>query len=175
MLIHGGVLLWHSQLSIWHCHCSGSGCCCGMGSIPCPGTFTCPALELLYTTSMAKKQKHKHWDMKMGQRWKRAYGAFSHFMLSWIRISEVNKSRNKCIKVRYKGQFSESVLFPEKLEWCTFYISHNSFTMNVKTIKGLQAQGEIKVLLSSKCVASVGVWQFACASQLQTIKGCLIY
>ena len=25
----------------WYCHCRGSGCCCGAGSIPGLGTFTC--------------------------------------------------------------------------------------------------------------------------------------
>ena len=29
---------WLSRLRIWHCLCSGSVCCCGMGLIPCPGT-----------------------------------------------------------------------------------------------------------------------------------------
>ena len=33
-----GVLLWLSGLRIWHCHCSSSGCCCGVGSIPSLGT-----------------------------------------------------------------------------------------------------------------------------------------
>ena len=36
-----GVPLGHSRLRIWCCHCRGSGCCCGMGSIPGPGTSTC--------------------------------------------------------------------------------------------------------------------------------------
>ena len=33
------VLLWCSELRIWHCHCSGSGHCCASGSIPGPGNF----------------------------------------------------------------------------------------------------------------------------------------
>ena len=33
--------MWHSGLRIWHCHCNGSGGCCGVGSIPGPGTSTC--------------------------------------------------------------------------------------------------------------------------------------
>ena len=37
-----GVPLWHSKLSIWCCHCRGSGHCCDVGSIPGPGTSTCP-------------------------------------------------------------------------------------------------------------------------------------
>ena len=35
------VLLWHSGLRIWHCHYSGSGCCCGVGLIPGLGTSAC--------------------------------------------------------------------------------------------------------------------------------------
>ena len=35
------VPLWHSGLSTWHCHCRRSGCCCGTGSVPGPGTSTC--------------------------------------------------------------------------------------------------------------------------------------
>ena len=32
-------LLGHGGLRTKHCHCSGSGCCCGMCLIPGPGTF----------------------------------------------------------------------------------------------------------------------------------------
>ena len=32
------ILLWHSQLRIWHCHCGGLSRCCYMGSVPGPGT-----------------------------------------------------------------------------------------------------------------------------------------
>ena len=34
-----GVPWWLSRLRIWHCHCYGSGCCCGTGSIPDPGSL----------------------------------------------------------------------------------------------------------------------------------------
>lgn len=30
-----GVLLWHSELRVWHCHCSG------LGLIPGQGTYVC--------------------------------------------------------------------------------------------------------------------------------------
>ena len=33
--------MWHSGLRIWPCHCSGSGCCCGLSSVPGPGTSAC--------------------------------------------------------------------------------------------------------------------------------------
>jgi len=33
--------LWHNGLRIRHCHCSGSGCCCGVGSITSLGTSAC--------------------------------------------------------------------------------------------------------------------------------------
>ena len=36
-----GVLLWYRVLRIQCCHCSNSGCCCGAGSIPGPGTSIC--------------------------------------------------------------------------------------------------------------------------------------
>ena len=32
-----GVPSWHSGLRIWHFHCCGSGCCCGMGWVPGSG------------------------------------------------------------------------------------------------------------------------------------------
>ena len=35
-----GILL-YSGLSIWHCHCSGSGYCCGAGSNSGPGNSAC--------------------------------------------------------------------------------------------------------------------------------------
>ena len=36
-----GVPLWCSGLKIWRCHCSGSGCLCGAGSIPGLGSSAC--------------------------------------------------------------------------------------------------------------------------------------
>lgn len=33
--------LWNSWLRISHCHCSGSGLCCGAGSVPDSGTSAC--------------------------------------------------------------------------------------------------------------------------------------
>ena len=38
-----GVPLWHGRLRIWFCHCIVSGCYCGMGLIPGPGTSVCQA------------------------------------------------------------------------------------------------------------------------------------
>jgi len=35
------LLWWSGELRIWCCHCCGSGCSCGMGSIPGLGTFIC--------------------------------------------------------------------------------------------------------------------------------------
>lgn len=49
-----GVPLWYSQLSIPHCHCSGSGHHCGLRSVPGPGTSTC------YKRSQEKKKKFFH-------------------------------------------------------------------------------------------------------------------
>lgn len=46
-----GVPLWYSQLSIPHCHCSGSGHHCGLRSVPGPGTSTC------YKRSQEKKKE----------------------------------------------------------------------------------------------------------------------
>ena len=36
-----GIPLSCGGLRIWHCHCSSLGHCCGVGSIPGPGTSTC--------------------------------------------------------------------------------------------------------------------------------------
>ena len=36
-----GVPRWHRKFRIQHCHCSGSGHCCGMGSVPGPGISAC--------------------------------------------------------------------------------------------------------------------------------------
>ena len=44
MLIPKSICLefpWVPWLRLGHCHCRGSGYCCGAGSIPGPGTFTC--------------------------------------------------------------------------------------------------------------------------------------
>ena len=36
-----GVPWWLNRLKIWHCHCHGLGCCCGIGSVPSSGTSKC--------------------------------------------------------------------------------------------------------------------------------------
>ena len=36
-----GLPLWCSGLRIQRCPCCSSGCCCGVGSIPSPGTSSC--------------------------------------------------------------------------------------------------------------------------------------
>ena len=41
IFLEAGFPLWISGLTIQCCQCSGSGCCCGMGSIPGVGTSTC--------------------------------------------------------------------------------------------------------------------------------------
>ena len=41
-----GILLQHGRLRIWYCHCRGSGCCCGAGSVPGPGTSICHGCSL---------------------------------------------------------------------------------------------------------------------------------
>ena len=43
---------WLSGLRIWHCHCYGSSCCCGAGSIPGQGIYA-------YQGHTAKKKKKK--------------------------------------------------------------------------------------------------------------------
>ena len=40
-MLQGGVPMWLSRLKIQPYHCSGSGCCCGVGSIPDPGISIC--------------------------------------------------------------------------------------------------------------------------------------
>ena len=42
--------MWCSRLRIWHCHCSGSGHCYGMGWIP--------GLETSHALGMAKKKEN---------------------------------------------------------------------------------------------------------------------
>ena len=37
-----GVVLWFSELRIWCSDCRSSGCCCGEGLIPGPGTSSLP-------------------------------------------------------------------------------------------------------------------------------------
>ena len=49
-----GVPLWHSGSKTQHSHCGGSGCCCGMGSIPGLGTSLC-----LRCSQKKKKGKKK--------------------------------------------------------------------------------------------------------------------
>ena len=58
-MLQGGVPMWLSRLKIQPYHCSGSGCCCGVGSIPDPGISICcgcgkkkkkKATRIYYTT-----------------------------------------------------------------------------------------------------------------------------
>ena len=53
----GGVPLWHRGLRNQHCHCSGSCCCGGMGSVPGPRNFQ---LQQVWP-KQNKKQKTKWW------------------------------------------------------------------------------------------------------------------
>ena len=46
-----GVSLWFSELTIWHCHCCGSGDSCGTISTPGPGT------SAYYRHGQKKKKK----------------------------------------------------------------------------------------------------------------------
>lgn len=39
--IHVDTLWWCSRLKIWHFHCCDFAYCCGVGSVPSPGTSTC--------------------------------------------------------------------------------------------------------------------------------------
>ena len=39
MFVASGIPLWCSRFGTWH-HCCGSGHCCGVSSIPAPGTST---------------------------------------------------------------------------------------------------------------------------------------
>ena len=52
-----GVLMWHGRLRILCCHCSGLGCCYGMGSITGPGTCTCSRYSQKQTTPLQIKKK----------------------------------------------------------------------------------------------------------------------
>ena len=45
-----GVLLWHGKWRMWHCYCSGLGCCCG--------TVASLAWELPHATDVAKKKDY---------------------------------------------------------------------------------------------------------------------
>ena len=53
------VPMWFSRLRIWHCHCSGSGCCCGVGSIPGPGIYACHTCDQKERDRKGKKEGKK--------------------------------------------------------------------------------------------------------------------
>ena len=53
-----GVPLWLSRLKTQHCHCCGSGCCCGESSIPGPG-------ERPHAMGASKKQRKKKKERNM--------------------------------------------------------------------------------------------------------------
>ena len=93
-----GVLWWVSGLKIWHCYCCGSGCCCGMGSIPGPGTsawyrFLQPpprppkkptnnSNSNTNTTTMAFPRQVKHEQVAFGRWWHLSPDTLSR-RLSW--------------------------------------------------------------------------------------------
>ena len=47
------------RLRIWYYHCCSSGHCCGLGSIPDPGTSS--AMGVAKKTKKKKKKKKKKW------------------------------------------------------------------------------------------------------------------
>ena len=53
-----GVLLWCRRLSMWNCHCSSLGHCCGMGLIPGLGIYEC------CKSSQKKKKKRQRENLK---------------------------------------------------------------------------------------------------------------
>ena len=63
-----GVLLWHSGLRIWCCHCSCSGCHCATGSIPGPGTSTCHGKEKKRKKGRKKERKGERKKEREGER-----------------------------------------------------------------------------------------------------------
>ena len=50
-----GISMWLRKLRIWYCHCCDLGFCCGVVSIPSPGTSTCFG----YSQQKRKKEKEK--------------------------------------------------------------------------------------------------------------------
>ena len=54
-----GVALRLSGLRIWQCHCSGSGCCCGVDLIPGPGISPCHRLYQKKRKKERRKKKEK--------------------------------------------------------------------------------------------------------------------
>ena len=52
--------MWGSGLRTWHCHCSGSGLCCGTGSTPGPETSMC-------LSAAPKKEKRKERKENLSQ------------------------------------------------------------------------------------------------------------
>ena len=72
--------MWLRGLRIWHCHCSGSGCCCGAGLIPGQGPSTCRGggqnNELIkrglnYTSINTKRKKRRKEEREGGRKKKR--------------------------------------------------------------------------------------------------------
>ena len=61
-----GILLWLRGLRIWCCHCCGSGCHCGAGSIPSPGISTCCWCWKKTTTTTTTTTYLKHFFFGKG-------------------------------------------------------------------------------------------------------------
>jgi len=88
-----GIAWWHSRLKIQLCHCSGSGCYCGVGLTPGLETSTCLGCG-------QKKKKLK--NLKM-------------FIELQILINATNK--NSKIIVYYSNErFGERLLFSKALK-----------------------------------------------------------
>lgn len=54
-----GVPWWLIRFRIWHCYCFGLGGCCGVGSTPGLGTFTCHRCNQNQPTNQLKKHYPK--------------------------------------------------------------------------------------------------------------------
>ena len=71
-----GVPLWYSGLRIQHCYYSGSVCCCGMGSIPLPGTSPKTIFLTCYAEEMQKERQHNDPGREMLTSWIRKEYSF---------------------------------------------------------------------------------------------------
>ena len=76
------IILWHRSLRIQHCHCNGSGHCCGMGLIPGLGTSICHG--------QAKKKKK--------ERKKEGKKEYMFFWVMWLLKTDFKKVIYICIE-----------------------------------------------------------------------------
>ena len=123
------VLLWLRGLRIWSCHYSGSGPCCGEGSVPDTGTFTCCGLS-----NPPPPKKKIQWVLQRPSCW-------SHVVTAMAQVWSLAPGTSACSRQNQKRKNIQIISSQEstwaKSSHCGLAVTNLSLHDDVGSIAGL--------------------------------------